>query len=189
MQELLDYLRSLQEGRISDTDTLETLLAACWHEFDGSDEEGMAGYKLHGRMERVEWHSPILSFTIERHGGTAMGSTRATLQEWSVDVERRTAGFVSSGYRQVGAMAPRVYVRPIAEEIAQLIIAHREDEVLKWYEDGSVRVHIGKILPEGFAFKQTLQGRRKRFRQALEEILLDAGWTRIRANVYAPPAK
>jgi len=77
MKQLLEYLVSIQAGPISDTAQLETLLAACWDEFAGSEAEGMAGYKLHGRVDDVHWDSPVLTFVIERHGETVLGSTRA----------------------------------------------------------------------------------------------------------------
>jgi hypothetical protein len=38
----------------------------------------MTGQKLLGRMEEVVWEPPILSFTVERHGGTVQGSSRAS---------------------------------------------------------------------------------------------------------------
>jgi hypothetical protein len=70
MQQLLKYLRSIQIGTIGDATELASRLAACWDEFDGADAEGMDPDKLHGRMEDISWHPPVLSFTIERHGGT-----------------------------------------------------------------------------------------------------------------------
>jgi hypothetical protein len=76
------YLATLPPGPISDPAALERLLAACWDEFTG-DYGGMEGYKLLGRMEDVTWGPPVLSFSVERHGGTVMGSSRAELQGWS----------------------------------------------------------------------------------------------------------
>jgi hypothetical protein len=68
------------------------------------------------------------------------------------------------------------------------VIANRqEDDRLKWNKDGSVRVLVGNVLPASSAFGQTLQGRRERFRDALDEQMLLAGWFRVRVNVYAPP--
>jgi hypothetical protein len=187
MHRLLDYLASIHPGPIPNTDELEPLLAACWDEFDGSSVEGMSGHKLHNRIEDAVWRPPILSFTIERHGATVMGSTRAELQHWEIDVEARTATGFESEYRQLYPMQPRLDVRPMAEEIARLIIDQQQDERLKWNKDGSVRVQIGKMLPAGSAVRQTLEDRRKRFRKAVDEIVSEAGWRKIRANVYAPP--
>ena len=165
MKQLLQYLSSIPAGPISDTAKLEPLLVDCWDEFAGSEAEAMTCFKLRGRMEDVEWNPPVLNFVIERHGGTVMGSTRADLQLWSLDVEAKTASWWHRGRRQVHPMAARLDVRPMAEEIARLVIDRQEDERLKWYEDGRVRVQIGKILPQGSAYKQTLEGRRRRFRR------------------------
>jgi len=54
---------------------------------------------------------------------------------------------------------------------------------LKWFSDGYVIVSIGKVIPEGGP-KQTVAGRRKRFRQALDAILKATGWEKVRANTY-----
>lgn len=65
-------------------------LAGCWHEFARSASKRMHAGKL-GRMEAVRWDPPVLSFTIERHGAMSAGSTRAELQQWRIDLDRKTA--------------------------------------------------------------------------------------------------
>src|SRR5258708_33451648 len=138
LNNLQDYLRTIPPGPVSDTTDLERLLAACWHKLDG-DDGGMEGRKLLGRMEQVSWTPPLLAFTIERDGGTVMGSSRATLQEWSVDMEKATVHCVEARSRQIRPMQARLDVRPLAEEIAALVMSHKTDERLKWNKDGSVR--------------------------------------------------
>jgi hypothetical protein len=185
MMKLIDYLSSIPEGAISDTGQIEDLLSECWDEFDGSNEERMEGNKLHGRMKDVSWSHPIISFVIERHGGTVQGSTRAENQEWEVNVEKKKAVCKKGRFTQVTPPQPILDARPIAEEITQLILNRQEDERLKWNQDGSVRLLIGKIIPEGSAAKQTVSGRRRRFREAVDELLMNAGWQKIRTNVYS----
>jgi hypothetical protein len=87
MDELMNYLKNLEPGPVEMTTHLERLLAEVWDDL-GGDNGGMAGIKLIRRMEQVEWHRPIPIFLIERHGGTVLGSTRAELQRWSVDLDR-----------------------------------------------------------------------------------------------------
>jgi hypothetical protein len=188
MKDLLQHLSSIQPGSITDTVHLEPLLAASWHEFDGGDAQGMAGDKLHGRMNDVVWVPPLLTFTIERHGGTVHGSSRAERHEWTLDVHARTADGVRIGHKQLRPMARRLDVRPLAELVARLILDRQVDNRLRWENDGSVRVQIGKILPAGSAVQQTLQGRRKRFSKALDGLLVRAGWQCVRPNVHRPPA-
>jgi hypothetical protein len=183
---LRQYLRSLQPGEINDS-YLEVLVAACWGRFAGGELEGITGDKLPGRMERVRWEPPLLSFVIERHGGTVRGSSRAELQEWMVDMNTRTATPFEAGHRQLQPMAPKVDVERLAAEVLQLMIDHAVNDRLRWYPDGAVRVEIGKILPASNVNKQTLQGRRRRFRQALEELVHQAGGQTVRANVYRLP--
>lgn len=144
----------------------------------------MEGDKLTGRMEQVVWEPPVLSFAIERQGATVKGSSRATLQEWTVDLDKMTVRCAEGRYRQVHARQPRLDVQQLAEEVANLIVQHQQDERLRWYEDGRVRVLVGKVLPDGSAVAQTLAGRRKGFRAALRERLAVEGWQEVGVNVY-----
>ncbi|MHC4213974.1 MAG: hypothetical protein ACYSWP_11430 [Planctomycetota bacterium] len=189
MERLKEYLEKIPSGEIADTNELEKLLAECWDDLE-TDYGGMAGYKLRGRMEDVYWDPPIISFRMERHGATVLGSTKAELQDWIVDIEEQTATYEMAGYRQVYERQSPLDVKPMAYEIAQLILNGENDDRLKWYDDGHVRVNIGKILPDDFlTVKQTLAGRRKRFRSALTELLFAQGWKELRPNNYAAMEK
>ncbi len=187
MEPLKDYLASLPPGSVADTGRLEPLLAECWNEFRGCNESGMHPGKLRSRMEKVTWNPPRLTFVIERHGATVGGSTRAEVQQWEVDLQAQTVNCETIGRRQLVAMEPRLNVRPLAEEVARLILAgDRQDSRVTWRPDGRLRVNIGRILPEGSAVRETLAGRRRRFRAALDEMLTEAGWHTLGSNVYAP---
>jgi hypothetical protein len=187
-KKLVDYLKSLKPGLIEKTDELERLLWDCWDQFEGSDQGKMEGFKLLHRMEEVFWEPPILKFSIERHGPTVGGSIWANIQGWELNVETREAICEENRRRQVSSKSPaltRSQIKSMAEEIVRLILDHVEDERLKWNRDGTVRVQIGEIIPEGK--KETTIGRRKRFRAAVEELLANKGWLKVRPNVYAPP--
>ena len=106
------YLAPLQPGPVPDAREVESLLAACWDRFDGGDAEGMSADKLIGRIAQVEWDPPVLSFLIERHGGTVMGSSRAAVHAWNIDVAQMTAHCLAVGHRQLKPMAPRLDVAP-----------------------------------------------------------------------------
>ena len=178
MDRLRTYLRTVQPGKITDTTGLERLLAACWDEFSG-DYGGMEGYKLLGRMESVTWQPPLLSFAVERHGRTVAGSSRADLQGWTVNVEAKTIFCEPLGHRQVRPMQPRLKVEPLVEQIVRLIVSKQQDERLHWHDDGSVKVLVGKIIPKDAALRQTLAGRRKRFREKLTGRLEAQGWSLV----------
>ena len=169
------HLATVQPGKITDTSDLERLLAACWDEFSG-DYGGMEGYKLLGRIEDVTWEPPILAFAVERHGRTVAGSSRADLQGWTVNTEQKTVFCEPLGCRQVRPIQPRLKVEPLVEEIVRLTVAKHEDDRLQWHDGGSVKVLAGKIIPADSAVKQTLAGRRKRFREKLVERLEAEGW-------------
>jgi hypothetical protein len=151
MQRLLDHLGSIPAGKIADDGKLASLLADCWSELNGASVEGMKPDKLLGRMEETSWDPPVLSFMIERHGGTSRGSSRAEIQHWNVNIQNRSATCSTDGHRQLGPMQAGLNLKPLAEEIVGLILKRRTDSRLKWNPDGSVRVVIGLtgVAPKG----------------------------------------
>jgi hypothetical protein len=177
-----EFMRGVPPGEVRDPRELAEQLAACWDGLSGGAEESMSGRKLIARMEDVTWAPPILSFSIERHGGTVLGSTRAEVQQWSVNVDEATAAFESVGHRQLTKMSPPVRALPIAQEIAELILGGQDDPRLKWTEDRQrVRVYLSRALPPSL-YKQTAQGRSSRLRKSITECLKDTGWAD--AGVY-----
>ena len=70
--------------------------------------------------------------------------------------------------------------------MVELINPHSWIHIDVTSEDGSVAVQIGQMIPD-VGSPQTVASRRKRFREALESVLLEAGWTKLRANLYRPP--
>jgi len=180
---LREFLSRCRPGKISGVDELVTVLAQCWDQFDGAAQEGMAADKL-DRVEDVEWDPPKLRFQIERHGGTVKSSSRAELQRWTVNLDTQHATVVKNGYRSVRPMQPRLDVALLADEISRLIVEHKKNSQLKWSNENEVKILIGKIIPEDSAVKQTVAGRRKRFRKCLEQRLSPHGWIELRANSY-----
>ena len=163
IEELRQHLNTLAPGPVEDSSQIATLLASCWDGLAVSDPGGMEAYKLTGRMEEVRWNPPVLTFVIERHGGTVLGSSRGELQYWEVDTERGCAGIVRTGHRQLTPSQPRWHAKPAAAEVAALIRRGAKDERLDWRSENEVRVKVGAIVPGGV--QQTVEGRRKRFWQ------------------------
>jgi hypothetical protein len=184
MDELKGYLKKLEPGPVEQTNQLERLLANAWDDLDGGNETGMTSHKLIGRMENAEWHPPRLSFVVERHGGTVQGSSRAGLQRWTVDLEQKTATCERTGHRQLSSMAKRLDVGSIADEIAVKFEGGEADDRIRWLPDGRVLVQMGKIFPKGSGFQQTVQGRRRRLREALIERLEPSGWVHLGRNTF-----
>ena len=181
---LLGYLEKLGTGKVFNTEELAELLAPIWDEFDGSDESSMQSYKLHGRIEDASWVPPALSFTIERHGQTVLGSSRAELMSWELDLNTMKAVTHQAGFRQLKPRNKPVNTKSLADEISQLIIQGEKSKFLIWNADGTVVVRTGIVLPKDHLPKATVAGRRRRFRMALKEILRPEGWMEIRANVF-----
>ena len=172
--------------RCPDEESACDFVCTRWRDFDGSSSDGMAPEKLY-RMEDIRWEPPNLYFVIERHGGTVLGSTRAELQYWQVDLQHRTATIIGTGRRQLKPMAPRVQTKPIAKAIVESILAGRDDDRYQRRQDGSVKILTGKIFPTGSGCAETIRGRRKRLCNDIEELLGTHGWERFRAIYFRPP--
>ncbi len=180
---LKDFLSNLPPGQVSNPSALVQLLVQEWSCLHGSDAGGMQAYKLSGRVERLLWQPPFLTFTIERHGGTVNGSTRAELQSWKIDISSLTAQIVKTGHRQLTPASPKLDTSILAKKIADDIVNHQESESLKRYPDGRVKVLIGTVIPDD-GYKQTIIGRRKRFHNSLESLLSERGWIPVATNTY-----
>ena len=163
-----------------------SLLSEIWDDLCGSDDTSMSTEKLH-RLEEPVWESPVLRFKMERHGGTVMGSSRADMYTWSINLRDGSARCTEDGYRQIYRRQKPLRVGPLCEKVVALIESGRDHEYLKWSADkGRVTVRIGEVIPND-AVEQTVVGRRKRFRKALEPALSERGWRLVSgttANTY-----
>ena len=178
-----EFLNNCPEGLIRDVTVLEELLSKEWNGIEGSDEENTEGSKLRGRMEQVSWHPPLLSFTLERHGITVIGSTRAELHNWVVDISTWTAQIASRNRRQKSPIAKKMNTHLLAQTMVNVILKNGESEFLKRFPDGRVKVLIADIIPDE-GIKETTSGRRKRFRKALEALICNKGWSVVGVNTY-----
>lgn len=184
---LKNQLSALSPGEveIAETRRVAAILAVCWRDFAGAQAEGMHEGKLR-RIEAVYWDPPALSFRIERHGAMSLGSTRAEVQRWRVDVDRRTAECErGQSYRQVRPNAGAIRAEPVAQQLAESIIAGSSDPRLKWREKTTVCILMAKIFPYGSGYMQTVTGRRKRLRAVLGTLLVEHGWRELQRDVYA----
>src|SRR5258708_162268 len=108
--------------------------------------------------------------------------TRTTPGSGAGPVPGRPAGEEGTDrHPPIPSMGAPLDVGPLVAEIASLSVNRQEDARLRWQENGTVRVLVGEILPEGSAGKQTLAARRKRFREALIDRLKAEGWPLVSA--------
>jgi len=178
-----DALRALLDSGDWAPDEVLAKLAACWDGFLGSSDSRMGSYKL-DRAEDLRWDPPRLTFTIERHGATVQGSSRAETQRWVVDFDAGTAVAMRTGFSQLRPLSPRLDVQSIAAEIAELIVSGRDDPRLHWKPDRTkVRVLTGEIIPDSGP-KQTVQSRRARFAGALIPLINKSGWRQAGGGWY-----
>jgi hypothetical protein len=182
MDKLQLFLSNISPGPISDKSALESLLMHYWDGIDGSSHGGMKAYKLAGRIEEPTWKPPVLSFIIERHGGTVQGSSRAELQRWTVDIDNRSAEVSDASYRQLEARQPswtKDDAAKIVLEVSNVIRNSSQHQLVSWLKNGGAKVMINQIVPNDAA-KQTVVGRRKRYWKLLDEELAP-DWCRTQA--------
>jgi hypothetical protein len=117
---LLNELQSIPAGAISGDvhDKVVRLLVNTWPELKGADETSMKSWKV-SRAENLCWNPPFLSFTIERHGAFVLGSKRADLHEWEINMETLTASHQEGRYRQLIPNSPRLDLKAIAAGVCE----------------------------------------------------------------------
>lgn len=186
---LRDCLAGTEAGPVPDSALVEQLLANCWDNFSGHGDGGMEAYKLLGRTESLRWQPPILHFVIERHGGTVKGSTRAELQHWQIDLDKRLAQIMKEGHRQLEPMAPRVSIKEIADEIAALVVGGMVDPRIRRFDDGSAKVLLSNIFPTHSAFRRTVKSRRERLMGYVAKKLNGLGWVPLGSDSFGPSSK
>ena len=175
VEELRRLLRTLASGPVRSRDEVSALLAAAWGCFPGSAETSMEPWKVQ-RAENLRWEPPVLSFEIERHGGTVCGSTRAEIQRWEVNLETLRACYYSAGRRQLHPADKSLDTKRLASEVADQIGRCGKVKYLQWLSESRVRVLVGVLIPA--TNRQTTAGRRKRFATQLQELLQACGWRR-----------
>ena len=177
-KQLGTILVGLNTGLLNDIDTsrVEGFLAEHWDQLVKDVDGGMQGFKVGDRTEKMEWQAPVLSFKIERHGRTVLGSSRAELQHWQLDTADCVATFNGDSYRQKRPKNLILDIESIAREIAPLILERRKDDRLRWTRSGKVRILWDRILGGQSVPTETLEGRRKRLRKAVLRLIEPQGW-------------
>jgi len=115
----------------------------------------------------------------ESGGPTVHGSIDAAVQQWTIDVEHRTAEPQVIGPWQVQPRQSSIPVHQLAGDIVRQIVSGALDPRLKWSTDRvRVRIVMGQIIPEGSAPKQTVVGRRSRLGGTITPLIVWSGQQR-----------
>jgi hypothetical protein len=183
VQLLLAALNDIPQGAIqgSARDEIIELLAGCWQDLEGADETSMEAWKIR-RAEDLSWNPPLLSFTIERHGATVHGSSRAELHEWTVNLNLATAHCAQGQYRQLKPTAPRLDVKPIAARVCDAVQQGPasncdlvKQKIVVWRDSGHCSINHLALLPRDGP-RETVAGRRRRLRDELRKGMQALGW-------------
>jgi hypothetical protein len=173
-------------------DKVLELVEDCWDKFEGSGKTKMEVWKI-GRddgPEDLTWEPPNLWFTIDRHGGAVMGSTRAERQTWTLNLETMTAVQGVSGYRQLRPNSPRLDVTPIAKAVCEAVQQGPASTselikrgIVEWRSDDEIRVKHANLIPNEGS-NQTISARRKRLREQLKSELKAIGWEQVSVHQW-----
>jgi hypothetical protein len=111
----------------------------------------------------------------------ALGSSRAPLDEWTIDVEKGTASSAQASYRQIRPTSPRLNVEPIAAAICEAVqqgpqsnSALMQNKTIRWRGIDEVSIRHGDLISGDN--QQTKAGRRKRLRGVLIDGMKAIGW-------------
>ncbi len=106
IKKLRRYLASVPPGSIASPSHLKTLLALCWDDLEGWNQENMTVGEFRDlEIEEVEWEPPLLRFTIERYGATVLGSTNLHRQRWQVNVDAKKAIILQNWVQPGGTLS------------------------------------------------------------------------------------
>lgn len=173
--QLTAHLNALPAGPVEDSASLIARLVQAWPDLGGTDAEATYGHKLK-RMEDPRWEPPRLTFALERHGATVLGSTRAAVHNWVVDTDAGCATITAESTRQVRERARPLKVGQLADELLTGIEAGTHDDPrLEWISPNEVVVVIRLAIPP--TVKETTQARRKRLRAVLDPEMIARGWS------------
>ena len=172
--------------------TILELVEGCWDELVGSRDTKMAVWKIcrDNGAEDLKWAPPILSFSIDRHGGVVLGSKRAERQIWTLNLDTATASPHISGYRQLWPNSPKLDVAPYVTAICEA--ARRgpasasdliDRGIVEWIGDDEFRVKHSILIPNNGP-NQTISGRRKRFRNKLKIGMEAIGWKPVSVHQW-----
>jgi hypothetical protein len=183
VQLLLAALNDTPQGAIqgSARDKIIELLRGCWQDLEGADETSMEAWEI-CRLEDLSWNPPLLSFTIERHGATVLGSSRAELHKWTVIPNLATAKCAPGGYRQLVKAAPKLDVKSIAARVCDAVQQGPASNcdlvkqgIVVWRDSGHCSINHLALLPSD-GYRQTVAGRRRRLRDELRKRMQALGW-------------
>jgi hypothetical protein len=132
--------------------------------------------QLNAMINAIRCHSTDLEGWLD-------DSNEELIKIWSSRKEHSVSRSRDEEERRTRPRQPALDVKPLAREVADLIENRISNERLKWRK-GEARVQIGKIIPSEHQPKETLTGRRRRFRKALSEELEPRGWREVRPNVF-----
>lgn len=174
-EELGAFLNEADLSSPSQQFEVEVRLAKLWDHIEGADAERTTAGKLIDRTEEMTWQPPVLRFSIERHGAIARGGIYAELHHWSVNLTTMRAEIEARGRRQIGTRAKRLDVDPLVQQVAEAVLSGTPHPWVTPATGGRVRVHVGAVIPDQGP-QQTLEGRRRRFRERLLDRLAPSGW-------------
>ena len=192
IEQLTAFLKYVPAGRVPSQLRRAVLdhLCACWETFSGSTDTKMEYWKVgrDGGPKDLSWDAPYLSFIIERHGSTVLGSSRGERQRWRLNLVSRTADHETIGFRQLRPRAQSLNLKALVDSVCEEVQKGRDsvsglspEGIIIWQSDYQITIRHGLLIPRDGP-QQTLAGRRRRFRKGLESRMKAIGWRLVKAT-------
>lgn len=126
----------------------------------------------------------VITFELERHGrNTNNLSTRSDLHRWKIDLNNGTAEVRTGSYRQKTLRDKIFKATERADEVSAEILNGEEKDYLIWNDSKTeCKIKIESLVTG--TNKQTIEARRKKFRESLNEILKSKGWQQKSERSY-----
>lgn len=176
MERLRQFLQKIPPGTIpaERQPDLWSVLYDVWDKIEGGAKGKMTKDKIY-RAKTMEWSPPILSFVVGRHGAFVNGSSKEEFVGWNVDVSTGKAVSYDNGYRQLRPKDRILDVKVLVANIVTALSSGQDHGAITRKSDAEIALHVGVIIPDVWP-KQTVAGRRKRFRTELVKMMAIHGW-------------
>lgn len=164
-----------EEGPLEDVNEVVRLLRRFWDDIQVQEDEPLTAEML-DRIEDPVYRPPNLKFDIQRPIGDRPAKW-AKVERWVVNLSDMTAMSFEMEERKVREHAPHWFARPVAEEVADKILAGESDP--RYDIEVKIRIHSDEVTPDSrMASKETRERRKKRFYEELDRLLETGGFER-----------
>jgi hypothetical protein len=179
LSRLQQALAAAQPGPCQHGEAVAAALVRAWNHLHGSYAGEMCREKLVGAVVDLRWSPPVLSFGVQR--GHIDGHDEEHVQAWQVDVQDGVAWIATE--RRL-TLPPKTDAAALAVALVEQLVTGGGSPAVVSKPGGRVSIRPGEVPGLDIGFAETLAGRHRRFRGALDQAMAAAGFTRVGAYRY-----